>query len=151
MRIYIERFTKMLKSNIFLNIYILIGLLGILLSGYLLKIHLEYDPFVPCPIGGGCSHVLTGPYSTLFGIPIAGLGLLYYIMLIGISLLKKFFVNNIVNNLFYATIFGGVVFTIYLRILEVFYIGNWCSWCWLSVILIVLLVIVAVVEYKRHK
>jgi len=55
--------------------------LGMILSAYLLIVHVAHAPTY-CPLGTGCDVVQSSRYAAVFGIPVALLGLAYYIGLL---------------------------------------------------------------------
>lgn len=87
----------------------------------------------PCFITTGCDTVTRGPYSVLFGIPLAYLGLLYYIALFFLSVLyfntdKKLPTIKALN---FISGFG-FLFSIYLVYLQIFVIEALCIYCIIS-------------------
>jgi uncharacterized membrane protein len=68
----------------------ILSLIAVFISIYLLYVH--YSPMsLACPDVGiiNCSNVLTSSYSSFFGIPLPIFGLLYFILLIVLSFIKK--------------------------------------------------------------
>lgn len=55
--------------------------IGTLLSAYLLAGSLTHTALY-CPLGSGCDIVQSSRYATVFGIPVAALGMLYYAILL---------------------------------------------------------------------
>jgi uncharacterized membrane protein len=59
-----------------------LGVLGVAIAGYLTYVHYAgIDPV--CTGGGGCEKVQTSQWSTLAGVPVALLGLLGYLAVLG--------------------------------------------------------------------
>jgi uncharacterized membrane protein len=65
---------------------LVLGFIGFLDATYLTATHFMDSP-PGCGEGGGCEEVTTSEYSTLFGLPIAMFGLLFYLSVIFLSLL----------------------------------------------------------------
>lgn len=55
--------------------------LGAILSAYLVYTRAAHAPTY-CPLGSGCDVVQSSRYGTVFGIPVALLGLLYYVVIL---------------------------------------------------------------------
>lgn len=80
----------MRTDNSFLKIVLMLGLLGILVSGWLLSIHVrittgqagltESCSIIPIPgvTGQGCAAIAVSDYSDVFGIPLAAIAMGYY-------------------------------------------------------------------------
>jgi len=124
-----------------------LGWTGVLLSTYLYFIQ-QNTLSNGCSVGGGCSYVLSGEYSKFLGQPIALWGILFYVGLMALVVLRKFYAEFITERYMNLYLLSGVLFTIYLRYLEIFKINHFCKWCWGSVVIIVLL---AMVQYARLK
>lgn len=123
-------------------------LAGLVLSAYMYKVTLGIDDggVVPCTPNGGCETVLSSSYSKILGMPIAFWGIVYYVGIGALVVLRKYLSNPAVHMLLKVGIAWGVIFTIYLRYLEHFVIQSYCSLCWVSVVIVALLVIVLGLE-----
>lgn len=113
------------------------------LAGALLSFYIYYtDVFkiaTICPTGG-CAKVASSEYSKLLGIPVSMWGMIYYLGF-GVLIMFKEKFSNFYKYLLSFFVFAGIVFTIYLRFVELFYIKAICIWCWGSVVIVVLLTI----------
>jgi uncharacterized membrane protein len=92
------------------TILLIILILGMLDSGYLTVTH-----FVPsalkCPLAGGvvdCGLVTTSVYSEVFGIPIAILGLVWFVACI---LFAIFGYNKIIKNIWMLFGVGAIIYS----------------------------------------
>lgn len=101
-----------------------------------------------CPIGGGCTTVLTSKYSKMFFIPNDVLGLLAYIV---ISFMTAFLVigaepiflwNAVLKILVTLASLMSVLFTY----LQWRVIRAWCFWCLMSAFTIWLMEIIILVS-----
>jgi len=113
-------------------------LIGIGISGYLTWSHLAgQSPY--CGGYHGCATVQNSPYAEIGGIPVASIGLLGYLILLGLSLLRDRVQGEMVFYLS-ATLFGtaliGFLYSLYLTYLEAFVIRAWCFWCVTSALVI---------------
>lgn len=120
---------------------------GILISGYLFW--KTFDPSsVTCSIGGGCETVLSSRYAKIYGLPVAGMGIFWYLAALILTWLVYF--RRIWAELplrIWAVI--GLAFSLYLLYLEKYQIGAYCTWCLVSLGLVVL--INGLVFFKKKK
>ena len=110
---------------------------GIGIAGYLTYVH--YAGLHPiCGISHGCETVQTSSYASLFGIPVALLGVVTYVLIL-LSLRRRDERGLVAG---YALTVIGFGFSVYLTYREVFTIHAICSWCVSSAIVFTLLAIV---------
>ncbi len=64
-------------NKIIVWIFLILSLVGFLDATYLTAKHYVGGPII-CPIFGGCEKVLASPYSMIWFIPVALLGVFYY-------------------------------------------------------------------------
>ena len=104
------------------------SLLGFLDAAYLTIEH--YRGVVPpCAIVSGCAAVTTSQYSLIFGIPVALLGAIYYLLITALCILyfdtKQTKILKIIARL---TILG-LLASLYFVYLQAFIIHAWCLYC----------------------
>ena len=123
--------------------------IGLIVSGYLAYVETTQVTAVCGPVGE-CNVVQSSPYAQIMGIPIAVLGLLFYLSVAGLWLLQR--VEN-VRHLALMALVGlmifGTLFSLYLTLLELLVIGAICMWCLTSAVatgLMCLLVTTGVVK-----
>jgi uncharacterized membrane protein len=121
-----------------------LGVAGVGIAGYLTYVH--YAGLHPiCGISHGCETVQTSVYSTLFGIPVALLGLITYVLIL-ITLRRRDDNALLAGYVLTLIAFG---FSLYLTYREVFTIHAICSWCVSSAIVFTLLAIVGTLRVIR--
>lgn len=104
--------------------------LGFLDATYLTVEHYK-GSIPPCTIDG-CEIVLTSAQSVIWGVPVALMGSVYYLLILLLSIYvldsKK---NIILKKISYITIFGflGSIYFVYLQL---FVIKNICQYCMIS-------------------
>lgn len=129
------------KINKLIYSLIAIASVGVIDATYLTVKH--YKGSIDCSIISGCQEVLNSSYSEIMGIPLALLGVFYYISVIFLALLyidtKK---EKILKLLKYYPIFG-FVFSMWLVYLQIFEIGAICQYCMLSALSSTTLFVVA--------
>ncbi len=111
---------------------LLLSLFGFGVSIYLTITHFD-KAALSCPAGGGiinCGKVTTSPQSEILGIPVAMLGLLFFVPMILLclpaawrSLDRRIHLARLILSI------TGVGMIIYLLIAELFIIKAICLWC----------------------
>jgi len=131
----------MVKS--FSNIRILgiiLSILGIAVSYYLFHTKITGGEFT-CTLSS-CGIVNNSQYSNIFGVPVALLGVVFYISVFILLWLKS-------NKAFLLLATGGLFFSVYLTYIEAFVIHAWCQWCLVSAWLAVSLFVISILINKK--
>jgi len=135
----------------------LLSLTGLGVSIYLTITHFDTHIALSCPASGGlinCEKVTTSPQSYVFGIPVAVLGLAYFVPMLGLSLPWAWrSPDRRIHLARLALAVVGVGMVIYLVIAELLIIKNICLWCTsvhvLSFILFVIVVTASPILLSR--
>jgi len=107
------------------------ALAGIGVAGYLTWVHLD-DAALVCVAGGGCKTVQESEYAEIAGVPVAVLGLGAYVALLGLLLW-----DTATARLAAAALaLVGLLFSLYLVVLQLFVIDAVCVWCLASDVVI---------------
>ncbi len=102
----------------------LVALAGVGVAGYLTWAHFA-DTSVLCVAGGGCETVQESEYAEIAGIPVAVLGLGAYVTILVLVLW-----DSVGARLAAASLaFVGLLFSMYLLVLQLFVIEAVCIWC----------------------
>lgn len=125
---------------------IVLSVLGVALATYLTYIH--YANIKPlCGRGGGtCLKVQTSQYSKLAGVPVALMGLIGYILILGTLLAPE------EERWRFATValtLGGFGFSAYLTYREVFSLEEICEYCVSSAVLLTVMLGLSLWRYLR--
>lgn len=127
------------------RISIALAILGILVAGYLTWADLTKSEVV-CIGSNGCGIVQNSSYSSVAGIPVALLGLVGYVAILGLLLLEYRggqLADNTPLILFGLTLLG-VAYSAYLTYLELFVILAICLYCVASAVIMAALFGIAV-------
>jgi uncharacterized membrane protein len=112
---------------------LLVALAGLGVSTYLTIAHFTESTLAGCSETGGlvnCTKVTTSAQSYVFGIPVAVLGLAFYVFVVAIMSPWAWRVTwREVNLLRIAAMIAGVGFVLYLLYAELFIIGSICLYC----------------------
>ena len=127
------------------NAMVALAAAGIAVAGYLTYVH--YAGIAPVCAGGsgGCERVQASRWSELAGVPVALLGLVGYVLLLGAALARGEAARLAAAGLALT----GAGYSAYLTYVELFEIEAICQWCVVSAVLMALLAVVAVVRLLR--
>ena len=110
----------------------LLALAGLGVSIYLTIAHFTEAPLAGCSDNGlvNCAKVTTSPQSYVFGIPVAVLGLAFYVAAVGLMSPWAWRASRREIHLArMASLVVGVGFVLYLLYAELFIIGSICLYC----------------------
>jgi uncharacterized membrane protein len=123
---------------------LVLSVIGIGVAGYLTYVHYE-GLKVLCLSSGGCETVQASRYAKLDGVPVALLGLLGYVGILG-SLAIRGETGRIAG---FAIALIGFGFSMYLTYRELFTIKAICQWCVSSAVLMTVLVVLTAIRVLR--
>ena len=107
----------------------LVSLVGLADSIYLTVEHLA-GRSVRCTITSGCSEVLSSPYASVRGFPLAALGAIAYFVFFSLATLGAF--GYRMGKLLTLLVAAMFLTTLWLLYLQAFVIGHFCQFCLLS-------------------
>ena len=125
---------------------LVLTVLGIVLASYLTYIHYAGIKPLCGTNGGGCEIVQTSKYSTLVGVPVALIGLLGYIAILGSLLVPESERSRLATVAFTVVGFG---FSAYLTYRELFSIHHICEYCVSSAVIVTILMCLSVWRFLR--
>jgi uncharacterized membrane protein len=111
---------------------LVVSVAGLVVSAYLTYEHFTAGSTLACPNTGvvNCAKVTSSQYSELFGIPVALLGLAFFVGMTALSVPPMWrTATRWPGRLRVAGVLTGVVFVCYLIWAELFRINAICLWC----------------------
>jgi len=127
-----------------------LSLAGFFVAFYMLAHSLGWTGPLICGVGD-CATVQSSKYAKIGPVPVSGLGMLAYLVMMGASLLgiqpgrrDSALVGRVLVGL--ATV--SLLFSGYLTYLEAYVIHAWCQWCVTSAVLVTLIFLAAIPEWK---
>jgi len=118
---------------------------GLGIAGYLTYVH--YAGIKPvCTAGGSCEKVQTSVYSELAGVPVALIGLLGYVSILGLLLAPE---GERTRFAMMALTLVGFAFSAYLTYRELYSIHAICEWCASSAAILTVMAPLSVWRFLR--
>jgi uncharacterized membrane protein len=140
---------QQVRNTAYLWAIALISLLGLLDAIYLTIQHITGQG-VRCTVISGCSEVLSSPYATVQGIPLALIGAGAYFTVFSLAILGAF--NYQVAAKLLVPIVGLMFLTtIWLLYLQAFVIKHFCQYCLISAAVTIVLTVLVLVSMRRGK
>jgi uncharacterized membrane protein len=106
------------------------ALIGLLAAGYLTVEHFSSSTTLACPDSGAinCTKVTTSSYSHILGVPVALVGLVYFLVMLAL-LTPAAWNRPELRTVRLAAAAAGVLSVVYLVWAELFRIDAICLWC----------------------
>lgn len=125
---------------------IVLSMVGVYIAGVLTYSHLAKVE-VPCRADTtvNCAAVVNSPFGYLLGIPVAYLGLLTYLVVLGLAIVRGRSTGVMwqrVTKAGFALTLVGVGFSLYLQTISISTIQQLCAWCLASAVTMLALFIV---------
>ncbi len=142
------------KAEPFIRWIFSLSLFGVFLSSYSFFHKQGFTSGAFCNLNAtfNCDVVNQGPYSEMFGIPVALIGIIGYFFLACAAGLKiKHPEDKSLSFFLLFASLGGFLFAFYLSGLEAFVLHAWCIVCLTSQGLITALLVLAILNFLREK
>jgi uncharacterized membrane protein len=123
---------------------IALATIGLGVASYLTYVH--YADINPVCTTSSCLKVQTSIYSKLLGVPVALMGLIGYVVILGSLLIPESETSRFATLIFTL---GGFGFSAYLTYRELFSIHAICEWCASSAVIMTILTCLAVWRFLR--
>lgn len=126
-----------------------LAILGAFVAGYMAWAEVTGNETVCVDTGSiDCAAVQESAYATTLGIPVAVMGLLGYLAILGVLLLEDQvdILAAYGRTLVVAMALFGVMFQTYLTYIEAAVLEKWCQWCVASFVIITAVLVVGAVR-----
>lgn len=138
-----------------LNLLLVLCVIGVGIGTYLSFVALDKNVEAFCSGVGNCHTVQNSQYAKVGGMPVAILGLGMYLVLLGLTLARRFdrrLLGREAPAIFatwtFALAFAGMLYSGYLTYLELFVIDAICIWCVGSATLVTIIALVALPDAR---
>ncbi len=135
--------------NKFILYSLLLGFFGFLDSAYLTILHYR-NIIPPCTIHG-CEAVLTSTYSMVGPIPLALLGVIFYLTVIIVCLLIVIEGKRQLLRFFHFTVLVGFFVSVVLFLIQALIIKSFCQYCLLSEVTSTGLLMLSLLQFKQER
>ncbi|HKP45119.1 MAG TPA: vitamin K epoxide reductase family protein [Pyrinomonadaceae bacterium] len=135
------------RQTILYAVMAFVSLIGLADAIYLTIEHLS-GRSVRCTIVSGCSEVLSSPYATVRGVPLAMIGAAAYFLVFSLATLAAYSYAW-AGKLLTAVVALMFLTTLWLLYLQAFVIKHFCQFCLLSAG--VTITLTALVIFARHR
>jgi len=135
-----------------MSVVAILAVCGIVVSSVSLQHHYATSKTAYCDIGEtfNCDIVNRSEYSSLFGIPVALIGMLGYAALAGLATVHR--ERRETPAMLFGAAAAGLVFALYLTYIEARVLGVWCILCLSSLAVIAATtMLAAVIWWKRDR
>ena len=139
------------RNGILFLFIAVLSLAGVVDSGIALQRHYAKSDTNFCDFSQkfNCDIVNRSEYSTMAGIPVAGIGVIGYAALFVLATFLKSRPET--PNRLLAASLAGLVFALYLTYIEAYELTTWCILCVASLVVILLISILALMVKLRSR
>lgn len=132
-----------------MSVVAILAVCGIVVSSVSLQHHFATSKTAYCDIGEtfNCDIVNRSEYSSIFGIPVALIGMLGYAALAGLATVYR--ERRETPPILFSSAVTGLAFALYLTYVEARVLGVWCILCLSSLVVIVTVTMLAAVIWWR--
>jgi uncharacterized membrane protein len=125
-----------------------LSVLGLIDAGYQTYTHFSNTGLAGCSAkGDACVVVQTSPYAWVFGIPVAVLGLAFFVFMVVINSPQAWRAKNpLIHRVRLASVVVGMLFVLYLIYNELVRIGQVCPYC--TSVHIITFILFALIVYQ---
>lgn len=138
----------LIKNKLILYSAIL-AFFGFLDALYLTILHYK-NVIPPCTLSG-CEKVLTSAFSTIGPVPVALLGVIFYLTVIVTCLLVLIERKNEFLRFFHFVAVAGFLVSLVLFFIQFYLIGSFCQYCILSEVISVGIFVLSLLKIKEDK
>jgi len=137
------------RSRVLFGVIAVLSLAGVLVSAVSLQRHYATSATALCDFNQkfSCDIVNRSEYSTIEGIPVAGIGVAGYAALFVLATFWKSRAET--PNRLLAAAIAGSAFALYLTYIEAYQLMTWCILCLISLLLISLIFLLAIIVKVR--
>jgi vitamin-K-epoxide reductase (warfarin-sensitive) len=131
------------RERILFVLIAVLSLAGVIVSAISVQRHYAVSASGFCDFNQkfNCDIVNRSEYSTITGIPVAGIGLAGYGLLFVLSAFRQ--AHRETSTQLFAAAIAGLTFALYLTYIEAYKLETWCILCLISLALISLIAVLA--------
>ncbi len=132
------------SNRILFTLVVILSLAGVVVSAMALQRHYAKSATQFCDFNQkfSCDVVNRSEYSIIMGIPVAGIGVAGYVLLLVLATYPR--ARAATPNRLLGSALAGLAFALYLTYVEAYVLNTWCILCLISLGLISLISLLAV-------
>lgn len=147
-----DRYNPLVKVRTYLRVIIVLAFAGLFVAGAL-SVGKLFNFSLPCGAEHGCDTVNSHPSSRWFGVPVAYIGFIGYLLIGGLAILRtqapiKRAASYALTG-YLVTAFGAIT-SVALQVYSLTVIKATCFWCLTSAAIMVLLLFFHALEYQER-
>jgi uncharacterized membrane protein len=138
------------KNRVFFALIAVLAVMGMAVSAVSLQRHYAKSTTAFCEFGEkfNCDIVNRSEYSSVMGIPVAGIGIVGYGVLLALATVYRSRVDTPTRLL--AAAVAGLAFALYLTYIEAYVLDTWCILCLTSLAMITgITVLAGVIKFRE--
>lgn len=137
-------------DKLIFRILVALAILGLAVSIYMTVYKLT-DNNNMCLGSGDCSTVNSSRYASVYGIPVAAIGVAGYLAILGILLLEQRndFLRQNASMFLFGLALAGFLFTVYLIYVEIALIHALCPFCITSQVAMTAIFMLSIIRLVR--
>ena len=124
----------------------ILAFIGLGVATYLTIAHYAHITVACAAHGNPCETVQHSQWSDLLGVPVAALGLVSYIAILGLLFAPQ---TDLVRTALLGITLVGFAFSAYLTYREAFSIHAYCEWCLSSAVIMTILFCTSIARFIR--
>ncbi|MDP4038660.1 MAG: vitamin K epoxide reductase family protein [bacterium] len=126
----------------------ILSVVGLADSAFLTREHFAHTT-LNCTVTKGCEKVLSSSYATIFNIPVALFGVIFYFFMLILTV--HFLFNTINKKLLLLVASLGVISSVYLLSIQAFVLKAWCQYCLLADLTALVIFTLSVIIYLNKE
>ncbi len=144
----LKRPLKPIPISLVISIFV-VALIGFADAAYLTIEHFR-GIVPPCTLTSGCEQVLTSSYSVVFGVPVALLGALFYLLVAAGAFAYLEGKHEKIFRYSQAITIFGLLASVWFVFLQVFILHSYCLYCMVSALTSTILFVLACILFKKY-
>jgi uncharacterized membrane protein len=136
-----------------IKVILLLSIVGIFDTAYLTIKRFTHEN-VNCSIFEGCDFITTSGYSAIFGVPVAVLGIIFYILIFALTLWHIKSKNKKILNYLLGLSSVGFIMSLWFVYVQAFILDAYCLYCLVSAGLsttIFILILISMLKLKNNE
>jgi len=137
------------QMHVLIYVFLILGILGLADSIYLAHAYFTGTP-LSCEVISGCNEVAQSPYSSIAGVSLPALGVIYYVFAVSNALLYLYNRSTYAATVLAFATTVGFLASAYFVYAQLFLIGAICMYCMFSAASATILFLIGTFIRRHH-